>query len=121
MARNSDMNRILMLFEVERIRTLKRKVYESALAYQSYCDTSGACEKRIEILMDEVITQEEKFTKKIFLRSVELTLLPHWRMVSCRVGFGMEFFFENRDRDFLFWARSNNSENPEIPEIEIGI
>ena len=66
MARNSDMNRILMLFEVERIRTLKRKVYESALAYQSYCDTSGACEKRIEILMDEVITQEEKFTKKFF-------------------------------------------------------
>ena len=64
MPRNSDMNRILMLFEVERIRTLKRKVYESALAYQSYCDTSGACEKRIEILMDEVITQEEKFFKK---------------------------------------------------------
>ena len=66
MARDSDMNRILMLFEVERIRTLKRKVYESALAYQSYCDTSGACEKRIEILMDEVITQEEKFSKIFF-------------------------------------------------------
>ena len=26
-----------------------------------------------------------------------------------------------RDRDFLFWARSKNTENPEIPGIGIGI
>ena len=43
-----------------------------------------------------------------------------------RVGFGMVFFSRFPvpipgiwDRDFLFWARSKNPENPEIPGIGI--
>ena len=39
-----------------------------------------------------------------------------------RVGFEMGFFeIPNPDRDFLFWARTKNRANPEIPGIGIEI
>ena len=38
---------------------MKEQVCEAAKDYQSYCENSGADERKIEMLMDEVITHEK--------------------------------------------------------------
>ena len=71
----------------------------------------GRCDLNLKISQKDYNFYFITRCKKIFLTNINN------QMILTRVGFGMEFFgIPNRDRDFLFRARSKN---PEIPGIGI--